>query len=1406
MNPRFTALLRAPWGRVAALGALLLSGPAALAQLSGTYTINDAQATGGTNYASFAAAATALNTNGVSGPVTFNVSGGPYTEQLRLQAVVGTSATNRITINGNGRTIQYNATVLTEPAVVTLNGTDYVTLNNLTVVATGGGTGSYGWGIQLVNNADNDAVSNCTVTCGVTFNCAGIVSSGSASNMTGTGATTNQNLSITNNTVTGGYYGITAVGNSTTAPTPGIVISNNTVRDFNQYGLYVGYVSAPQLIGNDVARPNATSVSSYYGIYLTSGVSGAAVEKNRLHTPFAAGATNSAAFAIYVNTTTAATAAAPNDVVNNLVYDMVTTGSTYGIYNVSSAYCRYYHNTVDLDMPANTSGNSAYGFYQLTGANVEFKNNVVRVNRGGTAPQYAIYQSLGTTGSTVSDYNDLNGQGLNFITGYTASTAYPTLAAWQAATGGPYDLNSTAAEPGFENRATGNLRPTASPLDGRATPLARVPQDVTGATRSTTAPDMGAYEFTAPALDVALLRIDAPASPAAVGSGPVTVTVLNNGSTALTSVRLEYVLNNGTLVAQTFALSPALAPGATTSLSFSTTATLAAGASTLTVTASLPNGQADSNATNNSRTTTVYTALRGTYTINQQLPTGGTNFASFADAATRLNGGGISGPVRLNVLNGPYQEAFVLGVVPGVSATDTLVVDGGSAKQTISFAGTASQQTVVSLLDTDYVTLQNLTIDGSGGTTFSNGVQLVGAAENNRIQDCNILVSSTLTSGSFGIVALNPFGALVPPGNANNLRLERNVISGGYGSIQINGLSTTNRVAGLRISGNDLRDFYQRGIELSSSTGARLLANNISRPTRTSNITTFYGIYCIGNVSTAIERNRIHDPFTTTVTTGAYGIYYINNSGLAGQENDAVNNIIYNFNAAGQDYGIYNASSSYCRYYHNTISFDNTANAGSINCYGFYQVTASTNIDFRNNLISITRGGTGSRYALYFSTTTSSILSDYNDLYLGTGTGFYTGYYSTNQATLANWQAVNSSAYDQHSFQTNPQFTAAATGNLLPTAIGLDASGTSAVLTRVPRDIVGVQRGSTPDVGAFELTVVANDVAVVSIDAPVTPAVLGANPVTVTIRNGGTAVLTSVTLAYAINNGATPATNQQTFSGLSLAAGATQQLTFSTGVTLTQTTSYTLTVTGSLPNGQPDGNAANNTQTVTFDQPQLLNDEPCGAVALTGQVSSTNANATTSIGGGLANALPTCAGSQAPKDVWFTFTPSSSSFTLYTSGTAAGTVRVFSATSCSAGFAQVFCRASAGSNQNVGNVAITGLTAGQRYYLAVSGYSSNDAGGPFTLGLSPLSTRSALDALVRLYPNPVTGGEFTLEVQGLAPAAGTVALYNALGQTVRTQALAAGTQQLATRGLAPGLYTLRVQQGTDVLLRKVVVE
>lgn len=157
------------WSRLAGAGLLLLAGLKAQAQtsnaLSGTYTINSAQPTGGTNFANFTSVATRLVADGVSGPVTFTVSGGPYDEQFALGVVPGASATNTVTINGGGSTIKYSAASTSQRAVVLLNGADYVTLNNLVVDAT---AGTYGYGIHLTNNADNNRITNNTVNADIT--------------------------------------------------------------------------------------------------------------------------------------------------------------------------------------------------------------------------------------------------------------------------------------------------------------------------------------------------------------------------------------------------------------------------------------------------------------------------------------------------------------------------------------------------------------------------------------------------------------------------------------------------------------------------------------------------------------------------------------------------------------------------------------------------------------------------------------------------------------------------------------------------------------------------------------------------------------------------------------------------------------------------------------------------------------------------------------------------------------------------------------------------------------------------------------------------------------------------------------------------------------------------------------
>jgi hypothetical protein len=1153
--------------------------------ISGAYTINSALPTAGTNFQSFTDAANRLNLDGISGPTTITVSGGPYTEQFLLGQVNGTSATSPLVINGGGRTIRFGSTSSNQRAVVQLNGTDYTTVNNLVIDATNNATpGTYGFGVLLTNAADNDQVTNCTVNADIattSSNFAGIAVSGSTSSATTSGNSAN-NLTLEGNTINGGYYGITLIGNSTTSLNTGNIVRNNTVRDFYFYGIYAGYQDGARFLGNDVSRPLRTNGSAFYGLYPFSS-RGLAIEKNRIHDAFTGNPTSTnVVYAIYLGNGTTPTATATVDVVNNVVYNMTGSGTQYLVYNSGSAYSRIYNNTLSSDDQTTTAA-TIYGIYS-SGTNADIKNNLISITRpgGGPATKYGLYY---LTNAPSSNYNDIYVP--NGSVGYY-TTAYTTLANWQTANSNAFDQNSVSADPEFVAPATGNLLPRSATLNSAATPLTRVTDDINGITRGTT-PDIGAYEFTPATVDVAVVSLTSPVAPVQVGARPVAVQVRNNGLSPITTVTLSYTLNGGTAVSQTFT-GLAIASGAAATLTFTTQATLVAGSNTIAITASQPNGQTDPTPGNNSLTTTVYTSLvGGAYTINNLLPTGGTNFQSFTAAAAALNNGGITGAVTLTVSNGPYTEQFLLGEVLGTSATSRLTINGGGS--TIRFGSNDSnQRAVVQLNGTDYTTVNNLVIDATNNATpgtYGFGVLLTNAADNDQVTNCTVNADIATTSTNFaGIAVSGSTSSATTSGNsANNLTLEGNTVNGGYYGITLYGNSTTSLNTGNIVRNNTVRDFYFYGIYAGYQDGARFLGNDVSRPLRT-NGSTFYGLYPFSSRGLAIEKNRIHDAFTgnPTSTSSAYGIYLGNGTTATTTATvDVVNNVVYNMNGNGTQYLVYSSGSASSQIYNNTLSSDNQVSSTSTT-YGIY--SSGTSADIKNNVISITRPGTGTKYGLYYLTNAPS--SNYNDIYVPNGN---VGYYTTAYATLANWQTANSNAFDQNSVSADPQFVAPAAGNLLPANVTLNNTGTP--LTRVTDDINGITRGTTPDIGAYEFTPVAVDVSAVALVSPAANASCygAAEPLTVQIRNNGTTTLNLVTNAATVTVVVTPPTGAaQTFTATvstgTVASNATLNVTLPGTLNMTALGTYSFAVTATAVGDlNTSNNALNPTPTRTVAAP-----------------------------------------------------------------------------------------------------------------------------------------------------------------------------------------------------------------------------
>ncbi|MGA1381140.1 MAG: hypothetical protein ACO30N_06240, partial [Schleiferiaceae bacterium] len=131
------------------VAALVLLTMPAFAQLSGTYTINPT-GSGTSNYVSFTAAISALDSLGLSGPVTFNVAPGIYNEQILLDGFSGDS--NRVTFQGPSTAVlTYSPTGSADNYTVFLNGCSNVTFNGFTVQS--GGTSSlYGRVLQYYGN------------------------------------------------------------------------------------------------------------------------------------------------------------------------------------------------------------------------------------------------------------------------------------------------------------------------------------------------------------------------------------------------------------------------------------------------------------------------------------------------------------------------------------------------------------------------------------------------------------------------------------------------------------------------------------------------------------------------------------------------------------------------------------------------------------------------------------------------------------------------------------------------------------------------------------------------------------------------------------------------------------------------------------------------------------------------------------------------------------------------------------------------------------------------------------------------------------------------------------------------------------------------------------------------------
>ncbi len=1033
--------------------------------LSGVYTINDAQPTGGSNFNTFGAAFGVFSSSGVCGPVVLNVSGGPYYEKLDVKNFAGSSSINTITINGNGASIVDSGNTGGNHAIVMLDGADYVVIDSLNIR---GYASSNQFGLQFMNGADNNIIRNCKIelrTDVTTSLVSNVVFSSSVTSPTSYGNTGNYNL-IENNEIIGGYYGIAHGGTSPTVLGTGNQFIGNIVKDFYYYGMRNYYQEDVVIRDNEFTRITRPTFTTGYAMYNGYTVGNTEISGNWIHHMFGQATSTSNTSTLYGIYSFSSDAAGGDEVkvFNNVLSDNNNGGTHYMIYNSASDNWKYYHNTIVEEDPNGSGTGITRGIYHTgTVTGVEYKNNLIYVDRGTSGLNYAIYTTV-NTGATFDGnvlYMPQAGTGNNHYAYYTANQT--TFADWQAAGSAVFDQNGISANPFFANAAMGDYTPGSAVMNNTGLNLlTEVSTDILGVARTAT-PDAGAYEFTPPpGPNMTVLSMSQNGAVCGTG-GEVVYELTNMGNDTVTSFNVSWEING---VAQTPIAYSGIFNSGVQIIDTIKNITLAAGSTQVKIDITGIAPGVDTDLTNNADSVVLNAGLNGNYYIVSGF-TNDSTFTSFSALATALTNYGVCGPVSVDVANAvSYTEQFMVGEIIGVSATNTITINGNG--NTLEYQATNSGlRATVILNGADWITIDSLNIVALGAS-YGFGVSLTNNADHNTISKCNVSVEDGSTSSVFaGITVSGSLSSATGQGASGNYNtFEDNTVTGGYYGMTSVGVSTDS-LNGNVFRNNVVSDYYYYGMYNYYNDHIVLEGNEFSRMNRAAN-SSHYFMYNYGSTSAHIIGNKMHDPvpLNTTTTSGVYGMYLGQVVGTPSDPSIVANNMLYNMNSAGTQYGVYTSTISNTKIINNTWVFDDPSNTGTTALTrGWYMIGSITNCEISNNITYFNRNAGGVSVMIYCSTQPSGSNFENNAYYLHPAASADFGYLGGATPTFGAWQMALGG--DQNSQISNPYFVDPSIDDFTPQSAMLNASGVDFSMYNTV-DIDGAVRGTKPDIGAIE--------------------------------------------------------------------------------------------------------------------------------------------------------------------------------------------------------------------------------------------------------------------------------------------------------------------------------------------------
>ncbi|MDD2797808.1 MAG: T9SS type A sorting domain-containing protein [Bacteroidales bacterium] len=262
-------------------------------------------------------------------------------------------------------------------------------------------------------------------------------------------------------------------------------------------------VTGNKIENNTIANLSSGGSTGLINGIMTGNTGTTTVNANLIHSLFSSSNSNGAQVTgIYLNTTTN-TVCTNNIIALSAIENGTAQTQVCGFQEQSSAAAtKLYHNTVYIygTVDAGTRRSACY-YSVATGAtsNRDIRNNIFMNARTGGGSHSAINFATTANGTILSNYNDIYSATASSICVYNSGGK--TLAQWQAlalpVTGGSTyapDANSISQDPVFYN-AGGTTALSYSVVPSlTGTPIATVPTDFSGVTRSGSTPSMGAFE------------------------------------------------------------------------------------------------------------------------------------------------------------------------------------------------------------------------------------------------------------------------------------------------------------------------------------------------------------------------------------------------------------------------------------------------------------------------------------------------------------------------------------------------------------------------------------------------------------------------------------------------------------------------------------------------------------------------------------------------------------------------------------------------------------------------------------------------------------------------------------------------------------------------------------------------